>query len=77
MHVTCGTHFGETKLVASTTDRPAPTSLCISWIFTDAGTLPFSFCRPSRGPTSTIFTNLGSSHMTWVRDVLSVDRSTS
>jgi isopropylmalate/homocitrate/citramalate synthase len=24
-----------------------------------AGTLPGSFCRPSRGPTSTIFTSFG------------------
>jgi hypothetical protein len=56
----CGTHLGETKLVASITGNPAALSLSISSIFTAAGTTPGSFCRPSRGPTSTIFTRLGS-----------------
>ena len=71
--ITCGTHFGDTKLVASTTDKPAATNLCISCIFTDVGTLPFSFCRPSRGPTSTIFTKLGRSHISW-RQIISRDK---
>jgi len=72
--ITCGTHFGDTKLVASTTDKPAATNLCISCIFTDVGTLPFSFCRPSRGPTSTIFTKLGRSHITW-RQIISREKN--
>ena len=56
---TCGTHFGETKLVASTTDNPEVANLFMSSIFTGVGTVFFSFCSPSRGPTSTIFTHLG------------------
>lgn len=38
-HLTCGTHFEETKLVASITGRPAPESMSISWIFTPVGTI--------------------------------------
>src|SRR5438132_11005119 len=56
----CGTHLGETKLVTSISVRPASCSMCTSWIFTSAGTICFSFCRPSRGPTSTNLTLLGS-----------------
>lgn len=37
--ITCGTHFEETKLVASITDRPVPESMSISWIFTPVGTI--------------------------------------
>jgi hypothetical protein len=34
----------------------------------------FSFCSPSRGPTSTIFTHLGRSSISWKHDTLtSVD----
>lgn len=36
--VTCGTHFEETKLVASITERPVPESMSINWIFTFVGT---------------------------------------
>jgi len=57
--ITWGTHFGDTKLVASTTGNPEETNLWISSTFTDVGTIFFSFCRPSLGPTSTIFTNFG------------------
>lgn len=56
---TWGTHFGETKLVASTTGNPEDTNLRISSTFTPVGTVFFSFCNPSLGPTSTIFTDLG------------------
>src|SRR5215208_3769515 len=56
----CGTHFGETKLVTSISVRPASCRRCTRPIFTSAGTGSFSFCRPSRGPTSTILTLLGS-----------------
>lgn len=37
--ITCGTHFEETKLVASITGRPVPESMSISWIFTSVGTI--------------------------------------
>jgi hypothetical protein len=56
---TCGTHFGETKLVASTTGNPEETSIFINSTFTVVGTICFSFCNPSLGPTSTIFTYPG------------------
>lgn len=36
---TCGTHFGETKLVASITGSPASESMSIRRIFTSAGTM--------------------------------------
>lgn len=58
-YFTCGTHFGETKLVASTIGNPEETSILISSTFTTVGTMSFSFCNPSLGPTSTIFTNPG------------------
>jgi len=57
--ITWGTHLGETKLVASTTGNPEDTSLWINSTFTSVGTIFFSFCSPSLGPTSTIFTNFG------------------
>src|SRR4030095_9457202 len=50
----CGTHLGETKAVASTAGRPASARRSISSTLTAVGTSPFSFCSPSRGPTSTI-----------------------
>src|SRR5690606_3302654 len=52
----CGTHLGDTKLVTSISFSPASCRRCTSSIFTAAGTSPFSFCRPSRGPTSTSLT---------------------
>src|SRR6186713_2614110 len=55
----CGTHFGDTKLVTSISRRPACCSRCTSSILTAAGTICFSFCRPSRGPTSTSLTLRG------------------
>lgn len=56
---TCGTHFGDTKLVASTTGSPLETSNLISSTFTSVGIIVFSFCSPSLGPTSTILTTSG------------------
>src|SRR6476661_8056538 len=56
----CGTHLGDTKLVTSSSVRPASCRRCTRPIFTSAGTWPFSFCRPSRGPTSTSLTLDGS-----------------
>lgn len=58
-YFTWGTHFAETKLVASTIGNPEETSILISSTFTEVGTISFSFCNPSLGPTSTIFTNPG------------------
>src|SRR5207244_7348565 len=50
---------GLTKEVASTTGRPASASICINCIFCAVGMRAFSFCKPSRGPTSTIRTEDG------------------
>ncbi len=47
-----GTHFGCTKLVASTTGRPTASRRWMNSAFASTGTMPCSFCRPSRGPTS-------------------------
>ncbi len=55
----CGTHFGLTKLVTSISFSPAAWRRCTSSILTAASTACFSFCRPSRGPTSTRVTLLG------------------
>ncbi len=63
----CGTHFGLTKLVTSISRRPASCNIPTSAILAAAGTWFFSFCRPSRGPTSTILTNSGSVAMTYSR----------
>ena len=49
----CGTHLGDTKLRASITGSPASDSRSISSTLTAVGTASGSFCRPSRGPTST------------------------
>src|SRR5438132_388396 len=54
----CGTHFGDTNAVASTARSPASASRSMSSSLTAVGTSPGSFCSPSRGPTSTIFTKL-------------------
>src|SRR5262245_35501387 len=54
----CGTHLGDTNAVASTAGRPASARRSISSSFTPVGTSRGSFCSPSRGPTSTILTNL-------------------
>src|SRR3954470_14227520 len=56
----CGTHFGLTKLVTSISRTPAGGSRCTSSILTAASTVCFSFCSPSRGPTSTRVTREGS-----------------
>src|SRR5690606_9868825 len=55
----CGTHFGLTKLVASTVRRPVVDRRSMSAILSAAGTCAASFCRPSRGPTSTMRTWAG------------------
>jgi hypothetical protein len=54
--LTCGTHFGETKEPASIVVNPVFASLSTSSIFVARGIVCFSFCNPSRGPTSTMRT---------------------
>src|SRR3954468_14063854 len=58
----CGTHFGETKAVASTAGRPTSARRSMSSSLTAVGTWFGSFCRPSRGPTSTMRTRLFKRH---------------
>src|SRR5215472_1893832 len=47
---------GLTNDVASMMGRPASASMWIKCILCSVGIQAFSLCRPSRGPTSTIFT---------------------
>jgi hypothetical protein len=56
--VTCGIHFLLTKLVASIVFKPVLDNRSISSVLTWVGTRNFSFCRPSRGETSTIRTDI-------------------
>ena len=55
-----GTHFGETNDADSIFGKPARESRSTSAILMSAGTVCASFCKPSRGPTSIIFTCFGS-----------------
>ena len=55
----CGTHFGDTKDVASSWRTPAASRRSHRSTFTSVETGCFSFCRPSRGPTSVIRTDDG------------------
>ena len=55
---TCGTHFGETNEPASMVDSPVFARRSISSSLVARGMAIFSFCRPSRGPTSTSLTRL-------------------
>ena len=55
----CGTHLGETKEAASIFGKPAAVSRLINSTLTSTGIISFSFCSPSRGPTSTILTCAG------------------
>src|SRR5262245_26682963 len=50
----CGTRRGLTKLATSMRRTPASRARRMNSTFTAVGTLAASFCRPSRGPTSTI-----------------------
>ena len=56
----CGTHFGDTKDPASTFAE-ARRAQAVDQLDLDRGRdlLLFSFCRPSRAPTSTMLTRLG------------------
>src|SRR5687768_9356887 len=55
----CGTHLGLTKLVASIDRRPVADRRSTSAILSAVATIVFSFCSPSRGPTSTMRTAAG------------------
>src|SRR5215831_19972519 len=54
-----GTHLGDTKLAASMAGKPASVSRSMSPTLISVGTTVFSFCNPSRGPTSTMDTCRG------------------
>src|SRR5690606_24442427 len=56
----CGTRSARTKLVTSTFRKPQPDSLSTRRILSAAEMIRFSFCRPSRGPTS----------YTWAKSVM-------
>ena len=56
--LTCGTHFGDTNEPASIVESPVLARRWMSSILVASGMVVFSFCRPSRGPTSTILTRL-------------------
>src|SRR5579884_1626064 len=55
----CGIARGLTNEVASTTGKPASASIWIKRIFCSVVIRAFSFCKPSRGPTSTTRTDFG------------------
>ena len=48
----CGTHRAGTNDVVSIVPSPAASSRRMNSTLVAAGTIVFSFCRPSRGPTS-------------------------
>src|SRR2546429_4610106 len=52
----CGTHFGLTNADTSMTGRFAALSLSTNAILSAVETIADSFCKPSRGPTSTTVT---------------------
>src|SRR5215212_2005689 len=54
----CGTLLGLTKLATSTLGPPAAASWSHSPARISGGSIFFSFCRPSLGPTSTTCTGL-------------------
>ncbi len=55
----CGTQFGLTKLVVSMTDSPASLSRSMNATLASVSIGIGSFCKPSRGPTSTILMRCG------------------
>jgi len=55
----CGTHLALTNDVASMDVNPAAARRAMRSILVAVGTMAFSFCSPSLGPTSTIRTRLG------------------
>lgn len=57
--LTWGTHFGETKLVASITGSPASESMSTSLIFTAVGTMFCNRRKPSKGKSATLLPEMG------------------
>jgi hypothetical protein len=55
----CGTHFGDTNADTSITWWPALERRSTNAILSAVAIGVFSFCRPSRGPTSTTVTRPG------------------
>ena len=60
----CGTQRGDTNAVTSMRDRPEADSASMKATFVSVVTTSASFCRPSRGPTSTTVTEEGSGGIT-------------
>src|SRR5882757_950152 len=54
--IICGIAFGDTKAPTSTVCSPALINASIKAMRSSTLTAVFSFCRPSRGPTSTMRT---------------------
>jgi hypothetical protein len=53
---TCGVHLADTKEPASIVVRPVCANRSMRSILVSSGIVFFSFCSPSRGPTSTMWT---------------------
>lgn len=68
--ITCGTHFEETKLVASITGRPAPESMSISWIFTPVGTISWGTMKLKQLFLDLIPLKMGGTICRFVADVV-------
>ncbi|TNN83115.1 hypothetical protein EYF80_006722 [Liparis tanakae] len=51
--LTCGTHFGDTKLVASMTDSPDADSMSIKWILVSVGTMVWGWRSNKKRSTDT------------------------
>src|SRR5687768_4872529 len=62
----CGTHFGLTNAVTSTTDSPERASRFTNETLSAVEIATFSFCNPSRGPTSTMVTWRGIISGSWL-----------
>ena len=62
----CGTHFGLTNAVTSTTGSPARESRFTNATLSAVEIAAFSFCSPSRGPTSTMVTRRGIMGGSWL-----------
>ena len=57
----CGAHLGETKLPASMDVSPAAISFSMKAMRVSTESATASFCKPSRGPTSTMRTRSATS----------------
>ena len=61
----CGTHFGLTNADTSITGKFAALSRLTNSILSGVDTIALSFCKPSRGPTSTTVIRVPVRFMTW------------